>query len=271
MENIQNKLTVLEQDFDQRLLQDYPGLYRNKFVLVDNKQTRLAIDDVSCKTSTSLSDGIELLLMSCKGWVEVYDAGQLTQTLSLKMQSFLKALDRKKTLLVFPGNGAKIVEDLLLEEIDLEGFSRVSVDVQRKVSANGNVSRVEVLDKVPIREKIKEMKPNMIIVIDDVIMSGSTLMSLKEAFPIRGAEWFGASLMALSPTQNKKNGKPSGVEGYKSIITPIVYQGISGIPSLNSISTLIGNTEKSQQVRDTYCQKYVQDRDAFYQAIRSLQ
>ena len=266
----QNTFSIVQQETEQKLARDYPTLYKERFVLVDNRQTRLALDDISYKTDASTEEGIELLLMSCKGWVEMYDTAKLTDTLALRMQTFLQGLDKKRTLVLFPGNGAQVVKDRLMESNALEGLTTADVETQRQVDQKGSVVGVEIVGKNQVREKISATKPDTILVFDDVISTGSTLTALQTAFPVRNAQWYAATLMTLSPIQNRRNGKPSGVDGYKSIITSVVYQGISGIPALNSLSTLIGDSPKSEVVRAKYIDDYVSESETFAEAVQML-
>ena len=80
-------------------------------------------------------------------------------------------------------------------------------------------------------------------------------------------------MMTLSPIQNRQRSKESacGIDGYSSITCPIVYQGTTGTPPLNSLSNFIGVSEKSEMVRERYIQKYVKDIDSFKEAIKQIQ
>lgn len=267
----ENQLAIFETDIKNRLESALPALYWNNVRVVDNKTTRLAIDDLSYRAQSSIQDDVAALQLASRGWLEVYDATLLTNTLAEKMHSFLETLNRKKSLLIFPGNGSQVVRDLLPEDI-LKGVTSVCVPTRRIVnSKTGAVEGVEIGEKNTIRKRISENAPETIIVFDDVIVTGTTLTTIQQIVPLRKAEWFAAALMTLSPLQ--KRSRPAsncGIQGYKSVITPIVYQGTIGIPPLNSISTLIGESKKSQTVREQYIEKYVEDKSVFLMAVKQI-
>ena len=105
-----------------------------------------------------------------------------------------------------------------------------------------------------------------------MIATGFTLTALRKTLDQRNAEWFAASLMSLSPLQRRGKVKNalSGVEGYNVIISPLVYQGISGTPSLNSLSTLVSESEKGNIVRSRYLQAYVADTEIFTESVQKI-
>src|SRR3989344_168576 len=254
---------VVERDTGKKVERDYPRLYMDKLKLVDTQSTRLAIDDVSYCAKESIQEYIELLALSCKGWLEVYDAESLIQGLSQKIGEFLTVLDKEKSLLIFPGNGAKVLKDLMPEEL-VGGFPSIEISTQRKVDPQtGAVLGVDIIRKPKIDTKIDN-----ILIVDDVIATGTTLRAIKDSISLRNANWFACSMMTLSPIQNRQRSKESacGIDGYSSITCPIVYQGTTGTPPLNSLSNFIGVSEKSEMVRERYIQKYVKDIDSFKEA-----
>ena len=266
----QRKIKIIEQDAQSRLYRDFPTLYWNEFLVVDSPRVRISIDDISYRTSCPIGDDIATLQLACKGWLKIYDARELTNRLAEKLATLLHTVNKKKTILIFPGNGALAVKNLLSKEL-LDGMILVEIPTQRKINQDGTVNGVELAGKTAVRERISQQKSETIIIVDDVIVTGSTLIAIRNAFPTRNLGWFGASPMMLSPLQRKiKSKNESGVEGYRSIISPIVYQGLAGIPPLNSLSTLIGNSEKSQTVRRKYMQDYVEDEKRFQEAVGSI-
>lgn len=269
--DLQEKIKIIEQDTQDRLRKDFPALYWGKIIVVNSPRVRLGIDDISYRAGSPLENDIETLQLTCKGWLEIYDAKNLAYVLSEKLSTLLRTINKKKTILIFPGNGARVVRNLLPEEL-LDGIVPIEIPTQRKVNQNGTINGIELDGKTVVRETIAQRKAETILVMDDVIVTGSTLNAIQQAFPMRNLEWFGASLMMLSPLQRRGKSKiDSGVEGYNSIISPVIYQGITGIPPLNSLSTLIGNSEKSQVVRRSYMQDYVEDKEAFLKAVYNIQ
>lgn len=253
----------------EKIEKEYPALYANGVLVVDTQITRLAIDDVSYRANSPIQDAIETLALACRGWIEVYDAKMLTDVLSEKLDSLFRAIDKGRTVVIFPGNGAQVVRDLLPINI-LTDLSSVDVKTERRINTRtGAVEGVEIGGKTQVRELIAATRATTIIVLDDVIATGTTLTALREAFPVRNIEWFGGSLLMLVQSRKKATSR-SGVEGYNAIITPIAYQGTTGIPALNSLSTLIGDSEKSKTVRSKYLLNYVEDRDTFIETSERI-
>ncbi len=265
-----DQMAILEADTTGRLRRDFPSLYLDSLKLIDTSTTRLGIDDVWFKMGFSINDELEMLQLACKGWLEMYNGENLVYSLKEKLEPLFRVLNKRKTILVFPGTGSKFIKTLMQDAICEMGI--VEIPTQRKVNASGVVEGVELGEKTVFRETVANRKAENIVVIDDVIVTGSTLKTIQQAFPMRGLEWFGASLMMLSPLQRREKTKiDSGVEGYKSIIAPIIYQGITGIPAVNSLSTLIGESEKSKMVRAKYIRDYVEDEQVFLQVVDTLQ
>lgn len=268
-----NKKELLSQRTEDKkyqidLSREFPSLYFDKVMIVDS----IMIDDVSYRAKTSIQDDIETLALSCKGYVEIFDAQILALSLYEKMSRLFRLLNINKTLVIFPGNGAKTVKDLLPVAF-VQQLAIAEIPAQRIVNEWGSVEKIELGGKNIVRERIREIKAETVVALDDVIVTDSTLTAIRDAFPTRNIEWFALSLIMLSPLQNRnKLGKSSsGVAGYTSIISPIVYQGANGIPPLNSLSTLIGNSEKSSVVRRKYMDKYVTEPESFLAAVRELQ
>lgn len=260
---------VQEQALREKIRKEYPFLYMDYFLLVDTQTTRLVIDDISYRAQAPVKDEIETLTLSCKGWVEVYDARALTFALAQKISRLLNTVDPRRTLIIFPGNGARVVKDLLPQDL-LGDIKSLELPAQRKITSNGIVDGVTLYDITRARKVAGDIRLETLIVLDDVIVTGATLTATREAFPGRSVEAFAGSLFTLSPLQRKRTNKSTSIEDYRFIITSIVYQGATGIPPLNSLSTLIGDSEKSNTVRTKYLQDYVEDKKTFLEAVKQL-
>lgn len=264
-------LEVQEAALKEQIGKIYPLLYSDRFMLVDTKTTRLAIDDVSYLVQEPIAEDIDTLMLSCRGWVEVYDAENLSLKLDAKLQRLLAALNKNRCIIIFPGNGAKTVKDLLPEKT-IQEASIIELPTERIVGKNGEVEKVSVMETAKARKIISNAKTETIIVLDDVIVTGSTLSAIKAAIPGRNIEWYAGSLFMRSPIQRGKGtNAQSGIDGYTAIITPVLYQGTTGTPPLNSLSTLIGTSEKSSIVRNRYIESYVEDKETFLQTVKALQ
>ncbi len=114
-----------------------------------------------------------------------------------------ESLDKKETLIIFPGNGAEIVKIFLNSENSnfLKEWENIKVDARREWKPGENPrSFVDTIgDKKEFFLKYKD-----IIVIDDVISSGSTIQKLykeNEAY-FPNAKWRFLSWVSL-PETNK--------------------------------------------------------------------
>lgn len=262
---------VQELALREKIGKEYPSLYTEDFLLVNTQTTLLAIDDISYRSRSSIQDEIEMLILSCKGWVEVYDARALTKILAQKLCRLLDVVNTQRALIFFPGNGAKVVKDLLPENL-LSDLVTIEIPARRKIAVNGAVERVTLSDITRLRKIATEMNLGTLIVLDDVIVTGATLTAVREALPARTVQAFAGSLFTLSPFQNRRRANtPSSIESYNSIITSVIYQGTTGIPPLNSLSTLIGSSEKSKAVRTKYIEDYVEEKEAFLSTVQLLQ
>ncbi len=266
------KFDIMRADAKQRIARDYPCLYMDEFLLVDNRSCRLAIDDLSCQAKFSIDEYLEFLFVACKGEVKAFEATQLTTALAKKVERLATVVPAQRTAVIFPGEGAQVVRKLLPESL-LEDMTIISIPTQRKVEVRKKtVAGVIVGNVTQVRKQLSDMKINTIIVLDDAIATGQTLTALREAFPGRNIDWYAGALLTRSPLQNRERaGSSNGIEGFKSILTPIVYQGTNGIPALNSLSTLIGTSDKSEAVRRRYMDDYVTDRNIFLEMVQQLQ
>lgn len=265
-------IDIIRADIEQRLSRDFPALYRDELCIIDSNNNRLVIDDISYKADTSIEESLELLFLSCSGDVQSFDARRQAQLLGEGMERLVTVLDPKRTMVLFPGNGAQVVQDLLPTALfaDMQVLSVPTVrTIDPKTKA---VQGVSIANVTKMRKIVGDKKIRNVVVVDDVIMSGTTLSAIRQALSIRNADWYAGSFFMLSPIQNKGRATtPSGVDGYKVIITPTLYQGTTGIPAVNSLSTLIGSSEKSEAVRKRYMTDFVEDSALFSEMVELLQ
>lgn len=272
-ENRQNGLDMLEESVRSKLTREFPALYYDKLTMVDPRLTRLTIDDVSAQTNETIFEELEYLMLACKGEVQVFDAAKLSAALTIKLTRLLDATRGKRTALIFPGKGAQVVKSLLPNEV-LDRAILIDIPAERRVNTRTKaVEGVSVSNVTQARKTLSESRVEEIIVVDDVITTGATLTTLRDVLPGRKIGWDAVALLSLSPLQRRGSVKKSqsGIEGFECIISPIVYQGTSGIPALNSLSTLVGTSEKSQRVRSRYIEEFVEDTDIFMDAVVTIQ
>jgi hypothetical protein len=265
------------KEYEQLIRERFPNLDYSEFKLIDNSRERLGIDDVAFRNPENgdqVKELVELFIISCKGFTYFYSAEGLGITLNNRLDSILEKLDPEKSILIFPGNGAQTVKQLIRPEI-FKFFSWLDLDVRRILSEKMSVNRVDVTTgRNVVRERLPS-KLNSCVVIDDVLMSGSTAQSVRSFLdPRDDLEWYAATWMTLSPLQAKPRQAPnifkSSLPGYISVTTNVLYQGSSGIPANNSLSSFIGDGEKSKIVVDRYREKYVDDLNTFNGILETL-
>lgn len=260
-------------EYEQKVIERFPNLDYAEFKAVDNRMERFVIDDLSYKNPACRSrfrEAIELFVLACKGYVNAYTAEELTLPVNRRLEGLLERLDPSRTILIFPGNGAKSAKDLLPKPV-LESFSSLDIDVCRKVLRDMSIAGVDILTPLGSIRKLLPKKPESCVIIDDVVSSRATTYAIKATIDAEeDFDWYAASWMTLSPLQvrGKKEDKfGSGIVGFRKTITSLVYQGESGTPSNNSLSSFIGTDEKSKAVIAKYKEKYVEDEEVFDQAV----
>lgn len=262
------------EGYKMRLDRDYPDLLYDDFLLVPNG-SRIILDDVtSFESPDRAHEAVGVLAGSCREYSYVYTCDQLAVGLKSSLQSLFAETSYDDVACVFPGKGARGVRRAL-DQKSLGGAEIFQFDIGRRVSDNGVVTGV-LTDVDSIRF---QGNPRAVVVMDDVIATGYTAAHIKDLIELVDAEYIAMPLLMLSPVQNPywqnmqgfEEPRAAGVRGYNRIITPLVYQGQSGIPPVNSLSTLISNSMKGQTVRQQFVSKHVSDVDSFMDAIRVLQ
>lgn len=267
----------MNKEYKQIVREKFPNLQYSEFRVLDNQQERLAIDDLSYKNPLlrSLYQKLaETLTLSCRGFINVLGAEELSVSFNNQLEELLARLNPKRSVLIFPGNGAKAVKDLLPKTVP-DYFTCISLETCRQLAPDMSVDRVEVLTSRSSVQKLLPPKLTTCVIIDDVFASGSTAQTVRKFFDQGSAfEWFAGGWMSLSPLQAKDRKKPddyqSSLPGFQRLITSIVYQGITGIPANNSLSSFAENDKKSELVIEGYRRRYVEDVDTFNKTILEL-
>jgi len=169
------------------------------------------------------------------------ETDKLSKTLTGMMKKevlFCRNDNQQNTLLVFPGNGARFVKNLLPNEI-VKKFSQTSVFAKRGWYNTKN-PLVVVGEIMP--QNLLMLNVKKIVVIDDVISSGSTMSKLYNCnywkFP--RADWFAASWLMQYPRTKVS----SGIKGFQKTITTSLVEGNQGKRvSIDSLSTLLQDSE----------------------------
>lgn len=154
-----------------------------------------------------------------------------------------------RTALIYPGEGAKsVVRETLEELVEPDNIDTFFVPTKR-VFENGKVQKIEVTIPTELAYGIDSQKYRDIVVIDDVIASGSTLNMLF----IKLWSWRGMRFRAISWFCRR----PTDVQSYESVQSVYRYWTSEGWPALNSLSTLLQTDKKGEAVRAGYIKKYI--------------
>lgn len=171
-------------------------------------------------------------------------------------EDMLANADPNTTAIVFPGEGAKAVLRESLNGVDfledglLGPFQQFFLPTSRVVD-NGRVIGVTVDVPDDTQEVFAKGQIKQVVVVDDVIATGTTLNTLRDAvqdyspnpLTFTSCAWFVR--------------KPTDVVGYGVVRGIYKYWCNEGFPALNSLSTWLRTDEKGFIVRENYKKKYI--------------
>lgn len=262
------------RDNEYYLGESFPKLVYSESVLVDNTRERLCIDDVSNKIpgrAREIQELLELLVLSSRGTLNLFDAQSLSATLNRQLESLLTNQNPEETLVIFPGAGSQPVKDLIETGI-LKPFPCLELQTQRLLGPDKRVQKVDILTGKTIVRRYLTKKITMCALIDDVLVSGLTAQSIRDYIDPKGKlRWIAMTWMSLSPLQSStRQLASSGLPNFEWLFTSILYQGLRGIPVNNSLSTLIGTGEKSRAILEKYRENFVENTEVFDKTIESL-
>ena len=242
--------------YETRLARYYPGMGYESLKVIDQSRQRIMVNDIDVPNDV-FREGFEV---STIGQTLILNDRDLISPLAQRIAQY----DSGRTTFVFPGRAGKRM-DAIIDEGVIPKEKRLFVGTLRKVSETGKVSGVELSSDAEI-----EMDQD-VVVVDDVIMSGSTLNAVSLRFGEK-RRYFAVSLLALSPIQNQYGYARfgSGIRGYYGIDVNTVYQGTSGTPSVISLSSLVGDSEKSKEIQEAYKRKYAIDPDRFDETMKEV-
>lgn len=145
----------------------------------------------------------------------------------------------KNTLLVFPGNGACYPRQQLAS---IAGFPSCEVYAERRwvPGTDPIISAGVILPELFISTDVKK-----IIVVDDVISSGGTMLALHRvnAWKFPAAEWVAVAWV----TQKLRSRPASGLRGFARTLRGCEVRKENGLKAaVNSLSTLRAKSELAQ-------------------------
>ncbi len=172
---------------------------------------------------------------------------KLSRKLDYLLEDELRC-DTKDTLIVFLGNGAQYPRRQLKSLDEL-----MSCDVPAKRVWIPRVDPVCFAGEI-LPEKYFPLGIKKIVVIDDVISSGKTMLALHRAnaWRIPGAQWVAATWV-LQPLKK--------LSGFTRILSACEVGKVSGLKSaVNSLSTLVANSEMATNYAERHIKKGYRER-----------
>ncbi len=198
--------------------------------------------------------------------IRVVDATVLTEGLNMLLPP-IEFFGDGKTALLFPGRGAARVLDYL---------TKLNPVLIESLKTNRALFRFDSLAQFPNTIDFSKFRSTFIV--DDVVVTGSTATRVAQAtldtttvsddlYYTRG--WQPKRLpiistyswLSLDPSKRARIKKdnirsPSSIDEVADLSTCLIYQGNSGLPPCNSLSTLVEGGSKSQAVFEGLKNKY---------------
>jgi hypothetical protein len=187
--------------------------------------------------------------------IVLLDAEQLNSLLTKQ----LFRLADQQSLVVFVGHGAQEISRRLV----LNGhFSYVSVFAKRLWQPEENLVWLvgEILPQIMVMPQVKR-----VIVVDDVISSGQTLIKLcrRNSWKFPQAEWLALTWLSQMP----KSGVLSGLKGYREVRTAAVVRSPQNrLVPINSLSTLL----EDEKIAGDYAGRKFQEPEKFLEILGQI-
>ena len=217
---------------------------------------------------------------------EILSARELTLDLEKNAATAMLGIAYPKSVaLIFPGEGAKSLYSFLSPEVSnpILQASKWSVPAYRVLSGNKPIS-VNVEIPTNILKGINEERIEQVWVCDDVIATGLTIRSIAsvvDSWLNRRGENYNPSLRFSFPTQRETSliwqafcwlqREDADIGPFKSQPAAIYKSPNSKrkVP-LNSLSTLLSNSNRGSDARTRYSQKNFNDERKFYELLATL-
>lgn len=252
--------------------------------MVIPENTNLIINDTPLDTGL-VSRAMRRFVTSPTSFV-VFDRQELTNSLVENIKRNLQ--DRRNSLgIIFPGQGAQQVKEVLptgfVESIKSTGIiyntqtSRIYKD-NLPASLNADIPK-------DLIERINTKEITNVWIVDDVIATGQTIQGMRSDVISQLVEMqpedknynpgirFSFPQIKIPDTSfsaftwlKQKSAKTENFDVFASI----VYFRKSSKVSLTSLSTFLGDSDKSNDVKRSYSVKYFQDACEFYRFIDRL-
>jgi hypoxanthine phosphoribosyltransferase len=273
-----------EKCFNPQRLEKLPNLYSQDEIIVP-VNVNLLINDVNLDVYQQQ----ELQSLSNRQ-MKFLSPLELSVSLQNQLIGLTPNLTEKKVAVLYPLQGGAIVqknlniENVFSNQVYIQQFA---IDTKR-LQPNSSPS---VVLPIPLVDQLKNKQLDTILVVDDVIVTGTTIDQIKyqiyeetdeydysryeqglrfdygeielTRLPL---EWFAASWL----TYAKPKVQVKTLSVFQQIYTGIYYKGEKDQTPVNSLSTWIYDENKGQKVLTNYANKYTNNPSDFTNYVNSL-
>lgn len=262
-------------DLRSELRRLFPKLEFRRFEWVGDPNIHLAIDDLTFREDSELiKNAAKNLEDCCQGQLRIYPITSITEGMVELTTGLLRTCDPESTLIIFPGEGAISVRDNLPQRMIVD-FRSVVVEARR--IRNREKGTIEGIEMPGVKRNLdiatNKMSLKTVLVIDDVIDTGSTINELRKEAAYPNTKWYAATPIMFSPlSYNGRINFLSSVEGYEKIFASLIVQGKENPVPLNSLSSFVEGSEKTQRLVGKCLDYYVkpEERALFVNSLLQL-
>ncbi|MDO8657758.1 MAG: hypothetical protein Q7K55_03390 [Candidatus Levybacteria bacterium] len=234
-----------------QLKRAYPNLEFDEFKWIDNANAHLVIDDLSCRSNNpAVAEAIKSLEISCRGLLQIYPVVDLSRKLWGRISAATQDFNPERMLLIFPGEGAETVKSGIADQFSPNLRSVVLPARRMKDPETGNTIGTDLpWDRQSIEAMLTTQEIDKIVVIDDVIDSGRTLLDLRRKVDYPDANWYAGAPIVFSPLPYKgRDRATSSILEYERIFASIVLQAEENPVPLNSLSSFVEGGAKTDKL-----------------------
>lgn len=268
----------IEEELATQLRTACPNILFSEFIWTGERDMHFVIDDVSLEIDESSTREdirrFQEVASQDNSGIHVLDLVDLTDHMVMLISPFLDKVDPATTLLLFPGSGARSVRKALPEEI-LARFPTCNVEAKRVKDPQTN--KAVGIETPHIQEEIAKMReaiPSIetVIVFDDVVDSGQTLLTVQERADLPNAVWVAATPILFSPLPYGRIESPSSLPTFTALVATTVLQGKQNPVDLNSLTSFIEGGKKTDRLVKKCLERYVQleGQSDFLQVLQAL-
>ncbi len=241
----------------------------------------IIIDDITPFAGIGAAQALEMLVQSCnKGTVDVQ---QLDTLVAQMYETFSDSLARtppeetippEETLLLYPGNGGKLVQRML--QNITAGFCEAEIEAKRvRDPVTGAVMGVNlpgINDR--IMQAMQGRQPRHVVIVDDVLSTGITAEAMRYATEFSDAQWSIMAPIMFDPNSNAARMETaSSLPGFAYVCAGKIFTGqVQPNPDLHFLSSLLPGDRKAEKLTAEFLETKVNpnQRDTFLAAIAIL-